>query len=273
MKQYETENKMIQSCPKISIVTPSYNQAKFIEIAIQSVINQNYPNFEHIIFDNCSTDGTIDILKKYPHLIWTSEPDYGQSDALNKGFKKAVGEVIGWLNSDDSYLPNCFYSIVKILKESPESDVIYGDYRWVDKNGDLIKLRREIGFNLFMFKYLHFTYIPSSAIFFKNKIFKEGNFLNSAYHLSMDYELFLRIALKGYRFTHVKSFLADFRWHPESKSTLHSKKQFREREEALLIYDNFLQKIFPPFRPAVRFLFMLTARVMRALLKIINSLN
>lgn len=261
---------MNRSYPKISIITPSFNQAKFIDEAIKSVINQNYPNFEHIIIDNCSADGTIDILKKYPHLSWISEPDKGQSDALNKGFRKATGEFIGWLNADDTYLPDCFYSIVKILEEHPESDVVYGDYRWVDQKGDLIKHRREIDFDLFIFKYLHVTYIPSTATFFRSYIFKEVNFLDVNYELANDFELFLRIALKGHRFIHMRSFLADFRWHPESKSKLYTDKQIREREKALLLHDKVIQKIYQPIRPTIRVLFMLVARVKRALLKTIN---
>ncbi len=106
---------MEQSYPKISIVTPSYNSAEFIEDCIQSVLKQNYPNFEHIIIDGGSTDGTVEILKKYPHLKWISEPDEGQSDALNKGFKKAEGDIIGWLNSDDVYLPGTFNKVADIL--------------------------------------------------------------------------------------------------------------------------------------------------------------
>lgn len=261
---------MTQSLPKISIVTPSYNQVKFLDDAIRSVINQNYPNFEHIIFDNCSTDGSVDILKQYPHLIWVSEPDRGQSDALNKGFRIASGEFIGWLNADDRYLPNCFNSVIKTIKNLPECDILYGNYRWISENGNLIKFRREIDFDWFIFKYLHVTYIPSTATFFKRDIFKEGNFLNINYKLANDFELFLRLALKGYRFMHLDSFLADFRWHPESKSELNKNRQIKEKEEALLSHDKIMQRIYRPLRPAIRFLFMLAARSKRALFKSIN---
>ena len=96
---------------KISIVSPSFNQGQYIEEAIQSVLNQGYENFEHIIIDACSTDNTLEILKKYSHLKWISEPDEGQSDALNKGFKLATGDIIGWLNVDDIYLSNTFKDV------------------------------------------------------------------------------------------------------------------------------------------------------------------
>ena len=261
---------MIQIYPKISIVTPSYNQAKFLEQAIRSVIDQNYPNFEHIIFDNCSTDGSVDILKKYPHLIWISEPDQGQSDALNKGFRKASGEFVGWLNADDRYMPNCFYSVVRTFEDRPGYDLLYGNYRWIDENGNLIKLRREIDFDLFIFKYLHVTYIPSTTTFFKRAIFDENNFLNIDYKLANDFELFLRLALKRYRFIHLGLFLADYRWHAQSKSELNKDRQIKEKEEALLLHDKAMQKVYQPIRPVVRFLFMLAARTKRALYKTIN---
>ena len=264
---------MAQLYPKISIITPSYNQAKFLDEAVKSVIDQNYPNFEHIVVDNCSTDGTIDILKRYPHLIWTSEPDKGQTDALNKGFKKTTGDFIGWLNADDRYLSGCFYSIVKVLKEHPNFDVVYGDFRWVDQKGHLIKLRHEIDFDLFILKYLHVTYIPSTATFFRRGIIKEESLLNPEYEYGQDYELFLRIALKGHRFIHVRSFLADFRMHPDNKTALYRDRQIADNDKILLLYDKVMRRMYQPIRPAIRALFMLLARAKRASLKTIDWLR
>ena len=111
-----------------SIVTPSHNQGQFIEDAIQAVLRQKYSEFEHIIIDNRSTDSSIEILKKYGHLKWISEPDKGQSDAVNKGFRMATGDIIGWLNADDIYLPNCFNMISSFLVSHPTVDIVYGDY-------------------------------------------------------------------------------------------------------------------------------------------------
>ncbi|MBP7435874.1 MAG: glycosyltransferase [Bacteroidales bacterium] len=111
--------------PRVSIITPSYNQGQFIEKTILSVLNQNYHNFEHIIVDGGSIDNTLEILKKYPYLIWISEPDKGQSDTFNKGLKVSSGEIIGWLNSDDMYKQNIFSGIVKYFDEEPDIDVIY----------------------------------------------------------------------------------------------------------------------------------------------------
>ena len=110
--------------PKISIITPSYNQGRYIEQTIQSVLNQNYPNIEHIVMDGGSTDHTVEILRKYPHLVWVSEKDRGQADALNKGFARATGEIVGWINSDDYYREHIFPSVARNFADPPTQWVI-----------------------------------------------------------------------------------------------------------------------------------------------------
>jgi glycosyltransferase involved in cell wall biosynthesis len=258
---------MDQTHPKISIVTPSFNQGKFIESAIQSVLKQNYPNFEHIILDNCSTDRTVDILQQYPHLIWQSKPDRGQSDALNQGFRLATGDIIGWLNADDLYLSQCFDKITSSLANSPQSDIAYGDYRWINEAGEIMQWRKELDFDFFLLKYLHVLYIPSTSTFFRRRIFEDQNFLDISLKYSMDYEFFLRLAQKQYKFIHVDSYLADFRWHQESKSSLSYQKQQEEKKMILLRYDRFLQKTPPQIQSIARNLLELLARGKRYWLK------
>lgn len=258
---------MDRTYPKISIVTPSFNQGKFIDSAIQSVLQQNYSNFEHIILDNCSTDRTVEILQQYPHLIWQSKPDRGQSDALNQGFRMATGDIIGWLNADDLYLPECFNKIAASFASFPESDIAYGDYRWIDEQGSIIQFRKELDFDFFILKYLHVLYIPSTSTFFKRKIFEEENFLDNSLKYSMDYEFFLRLARKKYRFVHIASYLADFRWHEENKSIIAYEEQNAEKKIALLRHDLFLQKTPLHIQSAVRKLLELLARGKRYLLK------
>ncbi len=258
---------MARTYPKISIVTPSYNQGKFIESAIQSVLEQNYPNFEHIILDNCSTDRTVEILQKYPHLIWESKPDQGQSDALNQGFRLATGDIIGWLNADDLYLPECFEKTVKSFANFPESDIAYGDYRWIDEQGNIIQFRKEHDFDLFILKYLHVSYIIGIFTFFRRRIFEEDNFLDTSLHYSMDYEFFLRLAQKGYKFAHIDSYLTDFRWHQENKSTVAYQKQMEEKKRALIRHDNFLQKTPLHIQPIAIKSLELLARAKRYFLK------
>ena len=257
---------------KFSIVTPSHNQGQFLEDAIQAVLKQEYQKFEHIIIDNCSTDNTIEILKKYRHLKWISEPDKGQSDALNKGFRMATGDILGWLNADDLYLSNSFHTIASFLGTHPYVDIVYGDYRWIDHSNSLIQLRRELDFDLFMLKYLHILYIPTTSTFFKKKIFEENNYLDITYHYAMDYEFFLRLAIKGYRFAHVKAFIGDFRWHAASKSSIAANKQLGEIERALLELDDFLAHFrYHGMRNLVKTILTIAARSKRYLLKTING--
>jgi glycosyltransferase involved in cell wall biosynthesis len=258
--------------PKLSIVTPSHNQGQFLEDAIQAVLKQDHPTFEHIIIDNCSTDSTIEILQKYQHLKWISEPDEGQSDALNKGFRMASGDIIGWLNADDLYLPNCFHTIASFLGRHPDVDIVYGDYRWIDQSGLPIALRRELDFDLFMLKYLHILYIPTTSTFFKRKILEENNFIDITYHYAMDYEFFLRLALKGYKFAHLKAFVADYRWHTTSKTSLAASKQSMEIERALMELDHFMA-IFKHsgLKKIVKKILTILARSKRYFLKAING--
>lgn len=200
---------------KISIVTPSFNQGQFIEDAIQSVLNQGYENFEHIIIDACSTDNTINLLKKYPHLIWVSEPDEGQSDAINKGFKMATGDIIGWLNADDMYLSGVFNIVSKTLSNN-RVDAIYANYKFVDANGLVTKEIITQQPNKWMS--LFYCYIPSTTFFFKRSIIDANIFIDKSFHIAMDKEFFAHIFFKGYKFTKVNEFFAHFRWHDSNKS-------------------------------------------------------
>ncbi|MEG8988161.1 glycosyltransferase family 2 protein [Ignavibacteria bacterium 4148-Me] len=201
--------------PKISIVTPSFNSAKYIEDCIQSVLNQNYPNFEHIIIDGGSTDGTIEILKKYPHLIWISEPDEGQSDALNKGFKMASGDIIGWLNSDDVYLQETFNKVINELNNS-DVDGVYSNIYFGDKNLNIT--RKLITHKPIKWLSLFHCFIPSTSFFFKRKIIDNGILIDKNIHITMDKDFFARILYSGFKLKYVNDFWAIFRWHDANKS-------------------------------------------------------
>ena len=210
--------------PLISIITPSFNQASFIGEALESVRRQNDANCEHLVIDGMSTDGTIEVLRNQTrnpgqqNMIWVSERDGGQSEALNKGFRRASGEIVGWLNTDDRYLPNCFDHVLRAFRDNPDVDVIYGDYLIIDETGKMLKLRREIEFNAFILRYHRILYIPTTATFFRRRIFDEGNWLDEKLQYAMDLEFFIRLSERGYRFKHIPQFLAEFRMQPNSKT-------------------------------------------------------
>jgi glycosyltransferase involved in cell wall biosynthesis len=235
--------------PKFSIVTPSFNQRAYIEEALLSVKNQAYLKVEHIVIDGASTDGTVEVLRDYAsrpgwgHLRWISEPDRGQSDALNKGFRMAVGEIVGWLNSDDRYRSECFRAVADAFEDNPQADVIYGDYTWIDQRGAVLKVRREIEFSPFVLLYHRVSPLPTPSSFFRRDIFDDSNFVDVNYHYAMDYEFFLRLAQKGYRFRHAAKILADFRWQPDSKSSKSSGKQFEERDSIIVRYSPLLRRV------------------------------
>lgn len=182
------------SLPWVSIVTPSYNAATFIRETIESVRDQDYSAIEHIVMDGGSTDGTVAILTEYPHLIWVSERDRGQSHALNKGFLRARGEIIGWLNADDVYTSGAVRTAVALLREHPEAMGVYSDCPYVDADNR----------QLFVFKAREFDmralllddYIQQPTVFFRRKVIEEVGLLNENLHYVMDWEYWLRISAR-----------------------------------------------------------------------------
>jgi len=222
----------------------------YCEDALLSVKWQSYAEMEHIFMDGGSTDGTVEKLRKYAaqagweHLRLISEADRGQSDALNKGFDLATGDIIGWLNSDDRYRPGCFEAVVDAFNSNPSVDIIYGDYTWIDEHHKLLQIRREIEFSHFILLCHRVLYIPSTATFFRRRIFDEGNLIDLEFHYAMDHEFFARLARQGYRFKHIPKLMADFRWHPDSKSSKNAAKQVQEVDKVASIYSPVLNK-FP----------------------------
>ena len=181
--------------PLVSIVTPSFNQGLYLEETIQSVLNQDYPNIEYIIIDGGSTDGSVEIIKRYEDRIgyWESEPDLGQTDAINKGFALAKGEILAWLNSDDTYRPGAIREAVDYLYEHPEVGMVYGHAFYIDEEGEVVaqfptaktdydKLRRGN------------STIPQQAAFFRSSLWKMIGPLDPSFYYAMDYDLWIRIS-------------------------------------------------------------------------------
>lgn len=211
--------------PKICIVTPSYNQAQFLERTIVSVLNQNYPNLEYIIIDGGSTDGSVDIIRKYEKYIayWVSEPDDGQADALNKGFDRSTGEILAWLNSDDMYLPGALFKVADTFQKHPDATLVYGDYIKIDAADRCTALRRQPSFDYQVC--LHaYCIAMQPASFFRREAFFEVGGLNSTLYYTMDYDLILRLARYG-RVLHLSEYVVAFRFHAMCKTVL-----FKETE-------------------------------------------
>ena len=208
--------------PKISVVTVSFNQGEFIRQNIESVLAQNYPNFEHIVIDGGSTDGTLEILRSYPHLKWTSEPDRNQSHALNKGFAKASGEIIAWLNSDDWYAPNVFHEIAHGLKnhgvlltQAAETDR-YGKVKQVVENYP------RTFFDLLRY-WVPYAWLAQTGVFFRRSLLeqvKSGDteYLSEDLHFTMDIDLWFRLALQSDFTNHLDKVCAYFRMWEENKT-------------------------------------------------------
>lgn len=224
----------LDTAMKCTIVTPSYNQGKYILDCLESVRKQTYRPIEHIIVDNSSTDETREILEGYQgnpkgiEVRLVIGRDKGQSDALNKGFEVATGDVVGWLNADDYYLPESITNIIKAFQgQHSDADIVYGNFYFVDEKGNIQKERKEIEFNFNIMLY-YGCYIPTTSTFFRRKIFDNGCYLDADYHYLMDTEYFLRLHLLGYKFGHVSDFIACFRLHNENKS-LHLAGRKKER--------------------------------------------
>jgi glycosyltransferase involved in cell wall biosynthesis len=229
----------MKHAPLISVVTPSFNQANYIGEALASVQFQSYKNFEHLVIDGMSTDGTVAILgnlkrdNKQANTFWISERDSGQSEALNKGFRLAKGNIIGWLNSDDRYRSGCFEYVIRAFEDNPEIDIIYGDYLIVDESGNILQVRREIEFDEFVLLYHRVLYIPTTATFFRRRIFDEDNWLDENLQYAMDLEFFIRLSARGYRFKHIPEIIADFRLQPDSKTCSFPDRQRKEHQEVI----------------------------------------
>lgn len=216
-----------------SVVTPSLNQGEFIADCLRSVASQNGGTLtaEHIVVDACSTDGTVGILRETPGIIWSSEPDRGQTDAINKGLGKARGEWLMWLNADDYLLPDALRRVADYVSQHPELDVVYGDCLFVDESGGVIREKKEGGFSFWKLLF-YGCYIPSTATFFKRSIIQRGLLLDPAFKVCMDFDYFVRLALGGARFGHLPELLAAFRWHGSNISTTFAE---RRRQERLLV--------------------------------------
>lgn len=185
------------SLPKLSVVTPSYNQAQFIEETLRSVLLQGYPNLDYIVIDGGSKDGSVEIIRKYePWLTyWVSEPDRGQTNAINKGMRRGAGEIFAWLNSDDVYAAGALSETGRYIISHPTTVVIFGDSDFIDSAGKTVSRFRVQPFRPPRMFFDHF--IPQPSAFIRRSALDKAGGLDESLHFCMDYDLWLRIALQG----------------------------------------------------------------------------
>lgn len=238
---------MRKNTPKFSIITPSLNQVFFIEETIKSVLSQKNVEVEYIIIDGGSTDGTVDIIKKYGRKIkWISEKDSGQTNALNKGLRIATGEIVGYLNADDIYLSGALELVNKYFVKNPDMKWVTGKAKIVDKDNNeirgVIKFWKDFWLKDFFNKFrknilLVLNYIPQPSTFWRRCAMEEIGFFDEKYSLSMDYDYWLRLFSK-FELGIIKADLSAFRVHQTAKSSKYLKKQLMESRNISVKYGN-----------------------------------
>ena len=201
-----------------TIVTPSYNYSHYIGECLESVASQEGVTLEHLVMDACSTDNTAEVVAKFPHASFFQEPDKGMSDGINKGFRKAKGRWVMWLNADDRLKPGALKAVKEFAEAHPNADVIYGGWNYVDSEGAFQRRMTLYPFDRWML--VHYgCYIGSTACFYKRStVIDEGHLLHVEFRYCMDGEYYARLAAAGKRFEHIPRILADFRLHGESLS-------------------------------------------------------
>jgi len=219
--------------PKISVVTPSFNQAPFLEETIRSVLSQGYPDLEYIVMDGGSTDGSVDIIRKHAAGIayWVSEPDAGQSDALCKGFSRATGDVFGWLNSDDTLRKGTLEKVGEYFRRHPKVDLMYGNVDIVDASGgEMYTSYPMLDIRVLIYEN---PFIPQQAMFWRRDLYDRVGGVNQKLRFAMDFELTVRFLLGGARVGKIPEVLANFRIHAGAKSSTIRNIMHAEIEEVL----------------------------------------
>jgi glycosyltransferase involved in cell wall biosynthesis len=205
--------------PLVSIITPSFNQARYLEAAMKSVFAQEYPRLEYIVVDGGSTDGSADIIKRYEHKLawWVSEKDKGQTDAINKGFARARGDILAWLNSDDTYEPGAVNSAVQALQAHPEAGMVYANCNFINEGGQVIGKfgAAQTDYRRLREGYVH---IPQQSMFFRAGLWKQLGPLDPSFYFAMDYDLWTRIAARMQLKYIADQTWANFRLHTSGKT-------------------------------------------------------
>jgi glycosyltransferase involved in cell wall biosynthesis len=238
----------VGSLPRISVVTPSFNQAQFLERTLRSVLDQGYPDLEYIVLDGGSTDGSVDIIRRYADRLdyWRSRADDGQTAAINEGWSRTNGEILAWLNSDDYYLPGTLPFVGEYFRDHPETRLLYGTCERVDPQG------HSLGFvgSPFRMRDLLFSrqIIPQPSAFLHRELISAVGPLDPALRYSMDYDLFLRATQRSTP-VFVDRPLAGATIHPRAKTTADRDPAYRETHRLRLKHSSGLGRLFVRFQP------------------------
>jgi len=256
---------------KLSVITPSYNQGNYIEETITSVLGQNYGDIEYIIIDGGSTDNTVEVIQKYADCLayWVSEPDRGQTHAINKGFERATGEVIAWLNSDDRYCEDALAAVGAYFANHPECMWVCGNILFTDEYGSVFARKKSI-YSPFIIRHGSSSlYQPN--VFVRRSVLQEVGFLREDFHLMMDREWFCRIASKYPPHIIDKDF-ALFRWHSSSKSSSKKGSPLYKRylEERVMVSSHYAPILKPLLRIMPEQIFFVLDQIGRILKAVIR---
>lgn len=216
-----------ETLPRLTIVTPSYNQAAFLESTLRSVLLQNYPNLEYIVIDGGSTDGSVDIIRRYQDQIayWVSEPDKGQCHAINKGLSMATGEWMAWLNSDDIYLPSALWTVARTIQSHKGCNWVVGAVEFADQDLKPFSVFRPVcntddWLDFVCTKRKNGTALPQAGSFWSRQCWEKAGQLDESLHYAMDHEYWGRLAYHGFRPVCIQQSLALFRLHSQGKTAL-----------------------------------------------------
>lgn len=222
----------MSALPTISIVTCSYQQGRFIDATLRSVLDQGYPALEYLVIDGGSTDESVAVIQRHAHRLahWVSEPDRGQTDALAKGFARSSGEILGWLCSDDLLLPGALQAVGRYFADHPGVDCVFGDALWIDAQGRPLRPKKEMGWSRTVFLFDH-NYLAQPSVFWRRSLFERVGGLDRQWNLAMDADLWLRFARVS-RPHHLPQYLSCMRFYPEQK-TRALKPAGRREDEAL----------------------------------------
>ena len=234
---------------KISIITPTRNYGKFLQTCLQSVYDQWKDGdsgfaIEHIVVDACSTDETIELLKRWEaehagnarySLLWTSEPDKGQTDAINKGLRKSSGDLVCWLNADEIYYPGALDTVARYFGNHEKIDIAYGEINFLNETGAVIRRKYDHPFSGFVLLWCG-CYIASAATFWRRSILQDGLFLDDSFKVTMDFDYWVRIWKAGYRFGFMPALISGFAWHDSNVSSVFAERRVKERHTVQLAH-------------------------------------